>query len=116
MSRKHRRKSQFKVDTTGMPKQKLHGVPGFRGPNLVQMECPQCGKRRMVREEGHVVSVMTTISLDNARKRYVDVCDACMERFRREDQEYKDRRVAEAEKALENKEDMKGNTSLEDAL
>ena len=116
MSRKHRRKSKMQVEKPAASKSKLHGVKGFRGPDLIEMVCPQCDKKRMVREVGHTISIINTISLDNSRKRFVDVCDACKIRFFREDEDYKNRRVKEAVEALEKKENLTGNTSLEDAL
>jgi hypothetical protein len=70
----------------------------------------------MQREIGHVVSPMKTLSLDNERQRYVDVCDACKRRYAIEDKEYINRRVKVAEKALSEKKNIDGNASLEDAL
>lgn len=93
---------------------KLYGVPGFRGPELILMECPQCGKRRMNRSNGHTVSLLKEISKDKERERYIDVCAACLIRYKNEDRDY-DRRVARAKKALENGEDI-GDVSIEDTL
>jgi len=115
VSRKHRHKSSVKVENPG-PAQRMHGVKGFRGPDLVLMACPQCRKRRMLRDAGHIISEVKALSLDNAKKRYIDVCQACLIKYAREDKEYTDKRVRQAEIALENKESVEGNASLEDAL
>ena len=126
MSRKHKRKRKRKkvqyptahetVVNTYNTLNKLHGIKGFRGPELVLMVCPQCEEKRMMREKGHVISLLKCMSLDNSKKRYVDVCDTCLRRFAREDNDYKNRRVREAEQALLNKKDINGDASLEDAL
>jgi hypothetical protein len=93
---------------------KLYGVPGFRGPELIVMECPQCRKRRMHRSEGHAVSLLKEVSKDKERERYIDVCTACLIRYKNEDRDY-ERRVIKAKKALENGEDL-GEGSIEDTL
>lgn len=115
MSRKHRRQRFSNVAPTKGPSQRLHGVPGFRGPELVVMVCPQCNKRRMHRSKGHIVSQLKHISKDNAIQRYTDVCDACLRRYAIEDTQF-EKRAKIAEEALKVGKDVGGNASIEDAL
>lgn len=94
----------------------LYKQPGFRGVTYRQMQCPQCGKRRMYRPEGYLSSMQKGLSLDNRQERYLDVCDACLKRYKREDEIYLETQVQLAKDSLDKKEPMPNGVSLEDAL
>lgn len=115
MSRKHRHKIRGQKSSATVEQPKLHGVKGFRGPELVIMTCPQCSKRRMYRSAGHTISQFKQLSKDKERQRYIDVCEACLKRYAEEDRRF-EQRAKIAEKALEEGKDVGGDVSLEDAL
>lgn len=96
--------------------EKMHGIKGFRGITLRVFECPNCGKRRMYRPMDHEISSLKMPSMDNSKIRLVDVCDACLIKYMKEDEYYKEVKKNKAKKALEKGEDMPDGVSIEDAL
>lgn len=95
-----------------------HQLKGFRGPELKNFDCPECGKFRMLRPVNHEASFeKKEIELRGiTRLVYVDICEWCEAKFTRQIEKDVRDKAQKAQKAITNKEQFGDDISLEDAL
>lgn len=95
---------------------KIKNNKGFHGPTLRVYICPNCGKKRLYKEDGIPVSDRKVWSLDKTKMRYLDVCNNCLIKYAREDQIIYKQKKIKAKEAIEKGENLPDDVSLEDGL
>ncbi len=104
------------MDTDKNPPKKESGFTGKTFRNYV---CPNCTKQRMLREDGHTVSIEKhTASLPDGTEleHFTDVCDPCAKKISRLlTKKHSVAQMRKVLKALGNDADL-GDKSLEDLL